>query len=318
MRSLLERRLLVVTGKGGVGKTTISAALAVSAASAGARTIVVELGGQQRMPELFGHPARETGVETRLRERLSSISIDPDQALREWLQALGGRVPGRLLASSGTFHYFAAAAPGAREIVSMVKIWELTLERRWLRQGARYDLVVLDAPATGNALGMLGSPQTFAAIARVGAVAKQANEVQQLLEDPARSAYVAVALPSEMAVTETLELQQGVHEAIGRDLSAVVVNALLPQRFTAAELERVSGLAVDGAGAGGGRGADAEVRRAAVRAARTVHERARFQHNQLARLRRRSFEVFGVPFVWGEALEESSIVRIAEQLGRRV
>ncbi len=324
MQSLLERELVVVTGKGGVGKTTISAALGIAAAARGRRVIVAEVGGQRRLPELFGHAPQAGGEETRLREGLWSISIDPDRALQEWLQALGGRVPGRLLASSGTFQYFAAAAPGAREIVSMVKIWELTLGERWGRRGAGYDLVVLDAPATGNALGMLGSPRTFAAIARVGSVAKQAHSVSELLEDPQRSSYVAVALPSDMAVTETLELQDGVNEALGRSLSAVVVNALLPQRFTAAELERIDVLDPDGAGAARGAGAgrragadgDEDVRRSAARAARAVHERARFQHNQLARLRRRSSDVLGVPFVWGEAMDLGAIERIAEQIAR--
>src|SRR5947199_3947117 len=193
MRSVLERELVVVTGKGGVGKTTISAALGLLAAQRGARVIVVEVGDQTRVPELFGHRPQGVGAETKLKERLSSISIDPDRALLEWLQALGGRVSGRLLASSGTFQYFAAAAPGAKEMVSMVKVWELTQGRRWQRRAEGYDVVVLDAPATGNALGLLGSPQTFGAIARVGPVAGQAQRVRALLEDPERSAYLAVA-----------------------------------------------------------------------------------------------------------------------------
>src|SRR5689334_3954803 len=98
MRSLLERELVVVTGKGGVGKTTIAASLGVLAARRGARVIVVEVGDQTRVPELFGHPPGAVGMETGLQESLSSISIDPDVALLEWLQALGGRVSGRLLA----------------------------------------------------------------------------------------------------------------------------------------------------------------------------------------------------------------------------
>src|SRR5664279_2254853 len=124
MQSLLDRKLLVITGKGGVGKTTIAAAIGILAAHRGRRTIVVEVGEQSRLAGLFGIPPAAPGLEARLQERLSSISIDPDRALLEWLQALGGRVSGRLLASSGTFQYFTAAAPGAKELVSMVKIWQ--------------------------------------------------------------------------------------------------------------------------------------------------------------------------------------------------
>jgi anion-transporting ArsA/GET3 family ATPase len=329
MRSVLERELVVVTGKGGVGKTTIAAALGLLAAQRGLHTIVVEVGDQTRLPELFGHPPGQPGVESKLQERLSSISIDPDRALLEWLQALGGRVSGRLLASSSTFGYFAAAAPGAKELVSMVKIWELTQGRRWARRAAGYDLVVLDAPATGNALGMLGSPQTFGAIARVGPIAGQSQRVKDLLEDSARTAYLAVAMATDMAVTEALELQDGLHGQLGRMLDAVIVNGLLPQRFTPAELGRIAALGGDGSpagtgtgtGTGGRRGAvagDAALRRSAALAAQSVHDRARFQRNQMARLRRRSFDVVGVPFAWGVGMDLPAIERVAAQLGRRL
>src|SRR3979411_3535101 len=113
MASLLERELLFVTGKGGVGKTTLSAALGLGAAERGLRTIVVELGDQARLPALFGVTAPQTGAETMLGRRLWSISIDPDQALLEWLQQLGGRVSGRGAAASPQFPYFSPAAPRA-------------------------------------------------------------------------------------------------------------------------------------------------------------------------------------------------------------
>src|SRR3977135_251336 len=147
MTSVLDRDLLVVTGKGGVGKTTLATALGLLAAERGLRTIVIEVGAQGRLPALFGLPPQSPGAEVELQKGLWNLSIDPDRALLEWLQALGGRVSGRILASSGTFQYFAAAAPGAKELVSMVKIWELTQGRRWRGRGG-YDLVVLDAPAT--------------------------------------------------------------------------------------------------------------------------------------------------------------------------
>jgi len=318
MRSVLDRELLVITGKGGVGKTTMAAALALLAASEGRRAIVVEVGDQSQMPALFGLPAGPAGVEVELEPGLSSISIDPDKALLEWLQSLAGRISGRVLASSGTFQYFAAAAPGAKELVSMVKIWQLTRGSRGRRRAGGHDLVVIDAPATGHALGLLSSPQTFGAIARVGPIAKQTQQVQDLLSDPARTAYLAVALATEMAVTETLELEQGLSEQLKRSLDAVIVNGLLPRRFTPAELERIDALAGNGRPVVASEADLHTVTLAAARAARAVHERARFQHNQVTRLRRRHFDVLAVPFVWGAELDLVAVREIAERLGRKL
>ena len=308
MASLLHRKLLVLTGKGGVGKTTISAALGLLAAERGLRTIVVEMGEQRRLAELFGIFPEEAGAETELRENLWSVSLDPDRALLDWLQSLGGRVSGRVLASSGTFQYFAAAAPGAKELVSMVTIWKLTEGRRGRgRRSAGYDLVILDAPATGHALGLLHSPQTFGAIARVGPIASQTRKVGELLADPARSGYLAVALPTEMAVTEALELQDGLHRQIDRALDAVIVNGTLPRRFSSAELARIDGLDSGEA-----------VSRSAALAAHAVHDRSNFQHNQLARLRRRDFEVHPVPFLFAPELDLPAVERIAGHLAKQL
>jgi anion-transporting ArsA/GET3 family ATPase len=314
MASLLDRKLLVLTGKGGVGKTTVSAALGLLAADRGLRTIVVELGEQRRLEELFGVVPEAAGAQTELRRNLWSVSINPDRALLEWLQSLGGRVSGRVLASSGTFQYFAAAAPGARELVSMVTIWRLTQGRRGRgKRAGGYDLVILDAPATGHALGLLHSPQTFGTIARVGPIASQTRQVDELLSDPARSGYLAVALPTEMAVTEALELQDGLRQRIERTLDAVIVNGTLPRRFSAAELARIDRL--DGAGPAGG---SDSVTHSAALAARAVHGRASFQHNQLARLRRRDFDVHPIPFLFVAELDLAAVEWIAGHLSKQL
>jgi anion-transporting ArsA/GET3 family ATPase len=314
MASLLQRRLIVVAGKGGVGKTTLAGALGLLAARQGIRTIVVEVGERQHLPALLNrhatHAEPQTGVEVKLGERLWSLSIDPDRVLADWLKALGGRVSARVLLSSSTFQYFVAAAPGAREMLSMVKVWGLTgaggsKYDRGRGEEAGYDLVILDAPATGHALAMLSSPRTFAGLARVGPIAGQAREVSELLSDVERSGYVAVAQGTEMAVSETLQLRQGLREELGRELDAVIFNAALPRRFSELELRRIA--AVDGSHPTG---------RAAVLAANAVHERARLQNNQLARLRRRKLHVVRVPFVFQAQLDEGALERIADSLER--
>ncbi len=317
MASALARKLVVVTGKGGVGKTTIAAAIGLVAAERGLRTIVVELGDQRRLPALFADAVpqangrsegqRSIDAEIVLTENLWSVTIDPDRALLEWLQTLGGRVPGRVLASSGTFQYFAAAAPGAKEMVSMVKIWELTRGERWRKRSQRYDLVVLDAPATGHALGLLHSPRTFGAIARVGPIFGQAEQVRELLEDGAQTSYLAVTQPTEMAVGETLDLQAGLRSQLGRELDATIVNATLPRRFDGGELAQIERL--DGGSA---------VKRSALLAARAIHERARIQQNQIARLRRHGMTVHGVPFVFSPELDLQAVRQIGERLANRL
>ncbi|HXP38057.1 MAG TPA: ArsA-related P-loop ATPase, partial [Solirubrobacteraceae bacterium] len=151
---------------------------------------------------------------------------------------------------------------------------------------------------------------TFGTIARVGPIAGQADRLRELLADPDRSSYLAVAQGTEMAITETLELQRKLDEQLGRELHAVIVNGMLPQRFSAPELRQIAAL-----GDSPGRPAAA---RAAIAAAQAVSERARFQHNQLARLRRRHFEVIGVPFQFTAELDLGAVRRIAEQLKRKL
>jgi anion-transporting ArsA/GET3 family ATPase len=317
MASLLERKLIVVTGKGGTGKSTVACALGLIAAGRGLRTIVVEVGDQRHIADLFGaESSREDhhGDEIELQQNLWSTSLDPDRAMIEWLQTLTGRISARLLASSSTFQYFAAAAPGAKELVSMIKVRELCA-------GRAYDLVVLDAPATGHALAMLRSPQTFAAIVRVGPLADQAVRVRELLADPRRTGYMAAAHATEMAVTETLELEQGLRRGLDRDLDAIVVNGTAPRRFTRTELERIAQLDVELLAECD---SDAQVLRGATQMALAVHERARVQQNQIARLRRLRFApatqpgVLTIPLAFTRELDLQGVREISAQLERKL
>lgn len=307
MTVVLDRKLIVITGKGGVGKTTVAASLGLAAARQGLRTIVVEISGQRRLPEMFGHRrAPDLGAEVEVAKNLWSLSIDPDGALRDWLAAVAGRIPAGFLTSRSTFQYFAAAAPGAEELVGLIKISELTRRRRGARSGG-YDLVILDAPATGHALAMLASPQTFTTIVRVGPMATQAHQVRELLADPARSAYLAVTQASELSVTETLDLAKALTKKLAREFEAVVINGRLKRRFSTAELEQLKCLPEE-----------PPVLKSAVEAALRSTDRARYQERQIARLRRTGLPLLSVPFRFDLRQGDSWLEEIADLLARKL
>jgi anion-transporting ArsA/GET3 family ATPase len=300
MAGLLDHQLLFVTGKGGVGKTTVAAAAALRAAGEGRRVIVAETGAQ-RLPAMFGAPAPRRGEEAELAPGLWTVAIDSARALEEWFAAqLHSRALVQVLTRSNMFRGFVEAAPGARELVTITKVWELAQHRRWDRARAGYDLVIADAPASGHGLGMLGTPKTFADIARVGPLHTQAARVREWLEDSRRTAYLAVALAAEMPVTETLELEDRLRHTIGRNLTGIVVNGMLPRRFSAQDLAQV-GATLDG--------------HPAAAAARTGAARARAQQSQLARLRRGArAPVRTLPFVFRDALGLDDVRGLAARL----
>ena len=311
MEALLrDRRLLYVTGKGGVGKTTVAASLGLAAANAGRRTIVCEVAEQDRVSRALGRQGVVAETEVELAENLWAITIDPRQALEEWLARQVGGTGLKVLARSSAFQYFVAAAPGAKELITIAKIWELAQSARWDRRGRAYDLVVADAPASGHGLAMLTTPRTFGELARVGPIRRQAFRVRDWLADPERTGYVAVSLPEEMPVNEALELERRLPEAVGVDLEAIVVNGMWPERFSAAEGEAMRAAVNDGL-----RPEAAETLRAAL----TSHERSRAQRSHLRRLRRAtSAHVVTLPYLFESELGLPEYERLASQLARRL
>ena len=302
---LLDKRLVVVTGKGGVGKSTVALALGVRAAEAGRRAIVCEVSSQEHASRIFKR-AQVGFHEVELRENLWTISIDPDESMREYvLLQLKVRAMRDLLFRSRVFTYMAAATPGLKELVTIGKIWELAQLDRKVKQGRKYDLVIVDAPATGHGVGFLQTPRTFAGIARVGPIHSQAVELNRFITDQKETGVAIVSLPEEMPVNETAMLERELSEEVGVAVDRVYMNALYPERFSREEADRIEA-ASEGAGAG---------LAAALRAALSEQRRARAQRAQLARLRRRvSAPVKALPFMFEPELGPDSVQQLAARL----
>jgi anion-transporting ArsA/GET3 family ATPase len=235
-----KSRVLVVAGKGGVGKTTITAALARMAARAGLSVLVVELEGKHGVPAAFGGSGA-LGYDESLLSGLEPAAgggpvtggspvtgggtvrarrITPDDALLEYLADHGMKRISRRLVSSGALDVVSTAIPGIRDILVLGKVKSLE------RQGVA-DLILVDAPATGHAMTFLSSAQGLLDAARSGPVRTQAADVVELLSDPKRCQVALVTLPEEMPVNEVVEAAYALEDRIGISLGPVIVNSCL-------------------------------------------------------------------------------------------
>ena len=221
---LLDRKLLFVTGKGGVGKTTISAGLALLCASRGKRTLVCEMDAKGDLASSF--EAAPTGFdEHEVAPNLWAMSMDPEASLRQYL-ALQLRLPraGGLGLATRMFDFVASAAPGVREIVSVGKLcWEVR-ERH-------YDAVIVDAVSSGHIIGQLSAPQAINSLVQVGLVRQQTGWMLDILSDRSVCGALIVATPEEMPVTETIETAARLASETSVGLAGIVVNRVLPELF---------------------------------------------------------------------------------------
>jgi anion-transporting ArsA/GET3 family ATPase len=235
--AVLARPLVIVLGKGGVGRSTVAAVLGLAADREGRAAMIVEVGGRDDVARSLGAPAARDGTDRVLGDRLCLRCVDVDDALADYLR---DRLPGGPLAAgfarTRVFGSLAAAAPGLREMLTIGKVWDLT---RPGRDTPPCRPVILDAPATGHALALLRAPRSYAGLAGSGPVGEQAGTIAAFLRDPRSTAFVVVSTPQDLAVAETAELVDALRDDLGVTPALAVVNGVLGDEFTAAEVARL-------------------------------------------------------------------------------
>lgn len=229
---LLDRRLIVVTGKGGTGKTTVVASLALAAAQRGKRVLVIETGADEHLPRLLAPHSGMVGYAGKtLLPGIDAMRIDPYDALAEYLgMKMGVHAPLQFVIHNPSFRQFMDATPGWRELITLGKIWQLE-KLRDTQERPLYDLLLVDAPATGHGLIFIEVPHVVTTAVRAGPLHRNAESVATLLKDEKRSLLLPVALAEELPARETIDLVTRVRKKVGMPLTCVVVNSVMPAPF---------------------------------------------------------------------------------------
>jgi anion-transporting ArsA/GET3 family ATPase len=322
LSELLDRRLVVVSGKGGVGKTVISSALGLLASRQGKNVLLVKMDDQGRTAQLFG--VTELGERvTPLRESVSGIHLDPAAIVADYFhRQLRIRRLVHHIMQSRLFQNWFRVSPAIKEMICLGKVWDLVEERSWWRQAPVWDLVVFDAPATGHGLGLLQLPEQASKLL-MGPMRTNALGVQAMLENPRTTSLLIVTIPEEMPVNEAIHFYDQARAKLGVQLAGVILNQVYPERLDEAALARADAVL---AGEGATRALtgllgepfDPPAARAAVReAASYSHDRRLMTERYREQLRTAiDLPLYEVPHVFAESFGWTELERVSAALGR--
>ncbi len=296
---VLARRFLVVAGKGGVGKSTVSAVLARVAAGRGKRVLVVELGGRERVARLLGHPEPVGYTPTRVLPNVHVINVQPGVAQREYgLMKLRFERVYDLVFENPLMRSLTRWIPGMNELVLIGKAWHLEQEREAGRP--RWDTLIVDAPATGHGISLLQLPHVVTENVKRGPLAEEVLVIRDMLTDADRTCMSLVTLCEEMPVRETLDLERAMQDTLRIAPGLLVLNGLYPERPTPAVQHRLAQL---------------EGSSSAARAALFLSERRRVQESHRALLDSRSqLPQVALPYVFRPEFDAAAVESLAREL----
>ena len=309
---LLERRLVIFSGKGGVGKSVVGAALALLAAERGKRVLMVEVDAPLEAARYLG--ARASGpTPTEVLPNLFTVNLLPRGVMDEYVrQTVRVGMFVRRILKSPIYARFFATAPALKELMVLGKVMVLEDERERFSRHPKWDLLVVDAPATGHGLSFLKVPLATSAAIPIGPVGANARRILALLRDPKRSTLVVVAIPEEMAVVEAAWFHAMATREVGLDCAGVVLNAAHERRFTTDEEAHVLRLSRDAAA--GRLARDVELSDALVAARRHIRRRKLTSFYE-ARLKRSLKEpLVSLPFLFADRFGIAEVRALAARL----
>lgn len=316
----LEPKILIVSGKGGVGKTTVAGALALVAAREGRRVCIAEVDRKGTLPRLFGRRAL-TYEPSELAPGVWGLNIVPDRALTEYLDVqFHMKRIAKVFSTTQLVDFVTTTAPGLKDILVLGKIWYLEQGRQ--DNGLNFDTIIVDAPAAGHMLTFLAAPMGLADAVGAGPLHRQAEWIVQMLRDPRRTRAHLVTLAEEMPVNETIETSEALRTRIGIDSGTVLANAIYPDPLTNAQKDRLAHVMEDGDPEELCRAAreaklqlDPEDLEALTGYARFLEARRSIQTKHLRALRKGvSEDVLELPFVFSAGLNLPAIEQIADAI----
>ncbi len=322
VEEFLQPKILIVSGKGGVGKTTVAASLAVVAARAGHKVCIAEVDRKGTLPRLFGG-AELTYEPREMSPGVWGMNIVPEQALAEYLEVqYHMKRVSKVFTSTQFVDYITTAAPGLKDILVLGKIWYLEQNRGGPRD--EFNTIIVDAPAAGHMLTFLSAPMGLSDALRVGPVRKQSDWLIEMLQDPMRTRVHLVTLAEEMPVTETLETSHALESEVGIDSGIVFANAVYSELLSAAEEKLFARVAKNpaplvAAGKEVGLELDEEETEALIGYGRFLQARRAIQQSHLGGLRQAINEpVVELPFLFSAGLALPDVENLADIIEEQV
>jgi anion-transporting ArsA/GET3 family ATPase len=309
---LLRRRLILLSGKGGVGKSLVGAALALAATGRGKRVLLVEVDTPLEAARYLEAPPVGPRV-TEIAKGLFAVNLRPRGVMDEYiLHVVKVSFLADRILRNPIYDRFFTAAPGLKELMLLGKIMVLAEERTGWGRRPKYDLVVVDAPATGHGLSLFKVPIAAAKAVPIGPIGANARRILALLRDASRTALVIVAIPEEMAVVEAIQFHQMATEEVGLHAAAVVLNACHERRFSDAEEAEILRLSKEGADMSLGPGASLASALAAARRHVRRRKLSRFYETRLRRALPLPFVT--LPYLFREEIGKDEVRLVAERL----